>query len=781
MKTSVEKYSVCKHCGNDIPSLWKGTEFCCSGCQYVHRLIVEMDLSSFYDLRPKKIYSLSNVFRRRQDLSWLQAEFEKQEKKLTISIEGIQCVACVWLIQKIASSMGLQSVEINTVQSTLTFSQVKEKEKEILNFCEKIQDFSYRPYPFSREKRKQLSSDFVTLGIAGFLAMNSMLISASTYLGLNESDQVLYPLLSHLNALFAGLSVFYCGKGFLRRSYSCIQSGVFHFDIPIAFGMLCAFFGSLYHHFFIGFDQSYFDTISIFVFLMLLGRHMQHRWIEKNRNVLSGIDQLIGKKIYRMDPNLQQISYSEIKKGNFLWVRNGETIPVSSRVKKISGVHRIDTKWVSGETQIKQIKEGEILHAGSRIVDGGAIEIESLEDFSHSSLAALTKGMGHQDDGLDKIWETFSKRYVYVVVFLCLSAALFWVFKADRQRGLWSVVSISVLTCPCGIGIALPLARSRALAQLFSMGVSVRNAKVLDGMSQVRSILFDKTGTLTLSDMVILNSQELIALPHMEKSILFSMLAHSHHPVSRAVFEFLLGSQLELIRFEVEEVVGKGLYASHRGVDYFFGRDEILDRGRSVFIKNKTTLVCLEISEQKLEKFEAMKNYFDQRSVQMVLVSGDKKENVQGFARDIGIDVAHCYAQILPKEKAQITKRYQENGPTLFLGDGLNDISAFAQSDYSGLALSQDYSATELVDFSFQSVDLQWLEKFHQLSQKWKKAYQHSMIYTVCYNALVLPFAVAGMLSPLMAAVLMPLSSIVIVLGTQKSMNIKYDLDHRQT
>ncbi|MEZ4704370.1 MAG: heavy metal translocating P-type ATPase metal-binding domain-containing protein [Bdellovibrionota bacterium] len=772
----------CKHCGSTIPTSWKDSEFCCAGCQYVFRLIGELGADKFYQLKPQRISPLVNLFAKKQELTWLDEQLESCSDSLTVSVEGIQCVACVWLIQKMATSHGLEDIEINTFRSTLRFSNIEKRKKQIKTFLSRLQDFSYQPFPLQSGQSDPETLGMIELGIAGFLAINSMMISLSMYVGLDQQEGLLFELLTHVNALLATISVFYCGRLFVKKTWQCIRLGVFHFDVPIAFGMVTAYLGSMYHHIWVDPSKTYFDTLTIFVFLMLLGRYLQSRWIGKNRSSLSGMADLLRKTIYRFDfDRLTSISYPEIRTGDRLLIPRGHMIPVHAEVAtQHSSSWIIDKKWVTGETTHEKVNQGDQLLAGSRLIVGPSITLEALEDFDQSQISKLSMEEDFLDLHMDAPWKHFSLTYISFVLLSCLLGMLVWGGQ-DWGKALWVVVSICVVTCPCGIGIALPLARVSAIRRMFAQNVFIRKSSLLSTLHRTKTIIFDKTGTLTLSQSTLENPQMLNAVDNAEASILFSMVSQSHHPVSICLFEYLMGKPLKYHTLQVEEIAGRGLRSNHLGHLYYVGKGETPStESATVFSKDGVVLVSLHIGQQVLDRTKEVFQKLSKQNIRLVIASGDHPQRVHGLGQELGLDSRHCHAQMLPEQKAQLVKDHQKYGPTLFIGDGLNDVQAMSAADHAGLAMTEYHRATQIADFSFQSFDLAWLLDLMEVSFAWKKVRRFTFLYTLLYNALVIPWAIRGELSPLVAAILMPLSSIGMVSIAAKKMK-KHDLHHGQS
>ena len=762
MAQAQKKEKVCIHCGTLVPFSWRETDFCCSGCQYVYRLIHEYNLDRYYELKPDQNQPLVGLFQRKESFDWVDQDESVKGGKIRLEIEGVQCAACIWLVKELASQFGTARVHVNSALGTLTIDFVP-TEFELKEYLLLIQEFGYKTSKFNPKKTaKKNSSLLIRFGLSTALSINAMMISASFYVGLDRSlDPTLFGLFSNINFVLATLVVLIGGSYFLERAILALRNRVLHFDLPIAVGLVLAYVGSVVAHF-SGYDDNvYFDTVCIFISLMLLGRFLQNRMIEKNKSQILADDKLHHLKAKKINDGLEEIPFSEVKKGDHLLLSKGEIVPTDAKMisRKKS---QFSLRWINGESKPTIYQNSDTIPSGAQLLSD-SIEVETLSDFSFSTLFLLLPD-AQMEERMPKYWSAVTRYYVIAVLSLVSLSFLFWSF-IDVEKAFQIAIALSVVTCPCGLGIAVPLARSLANKKIMSLGVFVRDPYFLEMLSGIRNVFFDKTGTLTLSNLHLVNQDEVLSLSEVDLQVLFSATARSHHPASQAIYQVLLGQKITFVNASVAEVVGSGLEIRYQEQSYFLGKskqEQNENQYQISFQKNGHEILQIILEETILDHAKETIRNFKEQGIEAFQISGDKKVRVQDVALQLGIDPKNSFGECSPTEKADLIEKYDRND-SLYLGDGLNDSLAFQKAFVSGSPLTEHASLIEQSHFFFVSSSLEFLRKLFVASRKLRSTIGFNIRFAIFYNFTVVIWATMGWITPLFCAILMPLSSLFVV------------------
>jgi Cu2+-exporting ATPase len=750
---------ACLHCGSEVPSHLRSTGFCCNGCKFVYRLINSENLERFYDLKDKtKLQPKILFFKKSQNMDWFDSYPIEQSSSCEFSVEGLECTACVWLIKTLAQRMDIPNVQINSASGRLRLSSkgvLKEKLKEYFSH---LQDFGYRVYPPQQQgpENIEVRDLLLRIGIVSASVMNSMMFSFAMYLGLTEKEPFLFNLFSHLNFLFCVLAVGVGGSYFFKKAWAGLKLKLFHFDLPVSFGILAAFFGSSYSYFFANKEHVYFDTLCTFIFLMLVGRFLQVRWVVKNRASISSLKELESMKVKKIGETVSEITIDQIRTGDVLLIAPGAMAPVPSELVSPSSIE-VSQEWITGESEPVRISEKELIIAGSHNISMKPMLIKAMEEYKSGNLCNWVFDSGKSPTS--SFWQTYAQKYTLMVFFLLAFGFLYFAFT-DLERAIKTAVTISLVTCPCGIGIGIPMAQMVAQRKLLSMGIYLRDLNLLEHLSKIKTLVFDKTGTLTLSELRIKNPEELSKLSEHEKTILFNAASQSQHPVSQSIYQHLLSEDLPWKSIELNEVPGKGLDVVDGENHFFLGRSTTSEG--LIFSKNQNELMKLEFEETLLEDAKPIFRSLQDHSYAIQILSGDKAEKVDQVAIRLGLAQHQYMSRCTPDQKeGWIKKNHPEQ--ILFLGDGLNDSLALRSALISGVSLSSSLSLASNANFYFSSLNIRWLPKMLALGKQFSKVVNGNVAFSIVYNCIAVLLAMKGVLSPLGAAIVMPTVSLLVV------------------
>jgi Cu2+-exporting ATPase len=751
---------ICKHCGTEIPVFRKTTGFCCNGCKFVYQLINSENLERFYQLKSNtKLAPKILFFKRTQNLDWLDSVDTNKAAACEFTIEGIECTACVWLMKTLANRMDIPNMEINSVSGRIRISSkglVKEKLKD---FFTHLQDFGYRVFPAQKGSTENLEAKrlLFRIGIVAASVMNSMMFSFAMYLGLTNKEPFLFELFSHLNFLFCALAVGVGGSYFFRKAWAGLKMRMFHFDLPVSFGILAAFAGSSYSYFFGNQEHVYFDTLCTFIFLMLVGRFLQVRWVEKNRASISSMKELESMTVKRIGDSIQEITIDQIQSGDMLLIVPGGMVPVTSELKSPATIE-ISQEWITGESDPVEVPAGNSVSAGSHNISLQPMYVRATENYRSGDLCNwVFSSQGKSPT--TSFWQTYAQKYTLMVLSLLGFGFLYFAFT-DLERAIKTAVTISLVTCPCGIGIGIPMAQMVAQRKLLAMGIYLRDLNLLEHLKKIKTLVFDKTGTLTLAELRITNPQDLKNLQDNELSILFHAASQSQHPVSQAIYHHLMTFGLPWKKIDLREVPGQGLEIEADGLRYFLGKKPSVGDGL-VFMNQDQVLLKLEFEETLLEDARPVFQEL-QKTYNVQILSGDKLEKVSKIASRLGLGEKQCLAQCTPQQKEEWIQNHHPE-QAFFLGDGLNDSLALRKALISGVSLSSSLSLASNANFYFSTLNIRWLPKMLSLGNRFSSVVKWNVIFSIVYNCVAVVLAMIGVLSPLGAAIVMPAVSLVVV------------------
>jgi Cu2+-exporting ATPase len=776
---AAEVPTECRHCGLPIPRerRRRADPFCCTGCHTVHDLIRGSGLERFYHLRRGAIAPPAGD--RTDSFAWVErltaGDGPTGVRGLALDVQGVHCAACVWLLQELFTrTPGAVHLRVNPAAGTaeVTWSPAA---GDLRAFLAEALRFGYRFGPARKQPAAKSRALLLRLGISAAAAMNVMMFSLSYYFGLSPEDGVVFPYFGWLNLALGTVAVAAAGPVFFRGAWLGLRRGIAHLDLPISLGILLAWGGSVWAHFARGPRAAYFDSLAAFVTLMLLGRWLQERVLERNRRALlaaGGAEALSARRL--RDGRLEPVSASELRHGDEVWVVPGDLVPLDGRLLERPGVVSLD--WIDGESRPRPVEAGDTIRAGSFNAGDSALRVTALQDFGDSRLVGLLAMAPEPDEARrsGRWWHRVSTAYVAVVLILAAMGFAAW-WPAGAERALQVTVSILVVTCPCALGLATPLAHEMVHAALRRRGVFVRSATYSDRALSVRKILFDKTGTLTHGGARVGDEgrRAIRSLSHDARRALYNLAVRSNHPVSVAVAAAVAEDGApELLRgADVREWPGLGLEWADGARVWRLGRRDFAVGGagdgaaagtEAVFSADGRPLAAIPWGEALRDDAREEIAALTGRGLEVHLLSGDAPDRVEAAARELGIPAERARARLSPEDKAARVAELDDRD-TLMIGDGLNDAPSLTAAWTSATPAVDHASLPARADFYFLGGGLGAVRAALLLPRALRTVVRDNLVVAVAYNAAVLALCFAGLATPVHAAVLMPLSSAAVV------------------
>ena len=771
----------CYHCGIPCPDEKihiQDKYFCCNGCKTVFQILEDSNLCQYYNL--EKIAGNTPKF---ETFAYLENPIIVNEildfknttiAKVTFYIPTIHCSSCLYLLEnlyRINTSIERSDVDFLKKQVSISFQH---QTISLRSVAELLTSLGYEPLisqgDVIKEKKYPIERQLLTrLGVAGFCAGNIMLFSFPEYLGLE--DVTYKHLFGYLNIFLAIPVVFYSGSGYFDSVYKSLLKRVINLDFPILLSILTAFSVGIYQ---VIFNQSagYFDSVTGLIFFLLIGKWYQQKtynFLSFERDYKSYFPMAVTQILFGKEVS---ISIGELKKGDKILVRNGELMPADSMLYK--GKAEIDYSFVTGESALEQKQLGDFLYAGGRQV-GGTLEMEVLKEVSQSYLTQLWNNDTFQKTQESSI-KTFSnivgKYFTFGVLTLAFSVAIYWYFQ-DSSKLLNAFVSILIIACPCTLSLSYPFALGNGMRLLGKQHFYLKNGEVIEKMANCDTIVFDKTGTITKTEKSFPIFKGIRQLTFFEKQLVASLVSNSSHPISVKIKGILATDELLLIQ-NFQEFSGKGIKGNFEGLELKLGSKSWLNVSET---PNKSSKVgsseaYLSINKQYLGYFEIPNAYRQgieftikklTKKYLTYLLSGDNDSERQKLA-EVFMDKDNLVFECSPQDKLAFIKKLQNEGKkVIMIGDGLNDAGALKQADV-GIAVTENtLNFTPMSDGILKGENLTKLPKFLNYSKFGLKLIKFSYTFSFLYNCIGLSFAVQGNLSPVIAAILMPLNSITLV------------------
>jgi len=687
-----------------------------------------------------------------------------------LSVPGIRCGACVANIEKaLRDCDGVASVRANLTLRRVRIT-LKGPETDPLPIVETLANLGYEAQPVDAVERDG-STDGTSGGgllrataVAGFGAMNVMLLSVAVWSGAEGATRETFHLIS---ALIAVPVVTYAGQPFFRSAAAALRRGQLNMEVPIALAVLLALALSLYETA-RGGEQVFFDAAVTLLFFLLIGRYLDQLMREKARDAGAGLARLApkGAMVQQADQSFRYLALDAVKEGMVVHIASGERVPVDVRI--CSGNTDIDRSLVTGEAMPVFAGPKDTLEAGTLNLTGG-VDAVVLRNSAESFLAQMIKMLNDAECGRGayiRIADQAAHLYAPVVHLLALMAFVGWMFATggDWQKSIFVAISVLIITCPCALGLAVPVAHVVAAGRLMRNGILMKDGSAIERLAQIHHVVFDKTGTLTTSTAAAGPvTGDPAALPSAK-----ALASHSLHPAARAIAECISG-QLPCVQDPVE-VPGFGVEGVIDGRRARLGRTDWVAAITSVdpeiaepaFGFEDGPVLTFSLREtlrpgahRTIAKLKAAR-------IPITMLSGDNAERVDRMARELEIDDVRHGAT--PAEKVACLDALRREGRhTLMVGDGLNDSAALAAAHVSMAPASASDAGRMAADFVLVRDGLEAVSEAFEVACATAKIVRQNFLLAVAYNCLAIPLAIAGLVTPLLAALAMSLSSILVI------------------
>lgn len=768
----------CTHCGDECPDdhpVYDEKDFCCNGCQVVYSVLKDNGLSDYYNfetnpgISQKSISNKNYSFLDDDDVINNILEFREDNlAKISFTLPQIHCASCIWLLENLSKlNPGILGSRVNFLSKTATVSY-NPNNISLRKVVELLASIGYPP-ELNLQKltnAKNPGQDrtlYYKLGLAGFSFGNIMLLSFPEYLGFEQASVKFY--IGYLNIILALPVILYSGFDYLRSAFWTIKMKQINIDIPIAVGMLTLFLRSVYE-IVSQTGEGYMDSLAGFIFFLLIGKWFQHYTfysIAFDRNYRSYFP--ISATTKTAD-GWETKSLDKLDTGDILLVKNEEIIPGDALLLK--GDASIDYSFVTGESDLLRKKVGDKLFAGGKNI-GNNVHIQLLKKVDQSY---LTKLWDEDSFSIDKESKTqtligkIGKYFTITIMSIAVMTLVYWLIF-DQSLAFNAFTAVLIVACPCALALAIPFSYGNILRILGKKNFYLKNVQVIDRIQQVDEIIFDKTGTITDHKNIVATLQQ-DNISDATLSLIKSTVFQSNHPLSKAIFASLDGVNYVQEVDTFVETTGKGIEAKigndHVKVGsslFVLGHEDHREKG--VLIAINGVVIASYSIEHKLR--EGVRELVDTlgKNYSISILSGDNDKEEQRL-RSFFPDHTSMIFNQTPMDKLNYIKTRQELGhKVLMIGDGLNDAGALMQSDV-GIVISEDSNNfTPACDAILGAQSFSRLLGYLTYLKQARNIIIGAFVLAFLYNVLGLYFAVRGELAPVVAAIIMPVSSVTVM------------------
>ena len=780
----------CYHCGDDCgkkPIEHDGKNFCCNGCKTVYDIFSTNDLSYYYDLQssagatPKMVEGKYDFLNETSIIGKLLEFNEDKLQIINLYIPHIHCSSCIWILEnlnKLNTAISSSQVDFPKKTVRIVYNPKLLNLKDLVILLARI---GYEPFisldDFDKGKKKVNRSLIYKLGVAGFAFGNVMFLSFPEYFQVDGFWLDQYKgLFRWLMFAFSLPVVFYAGQDYFISAYKGLRSKILNIDVPIALGILVLFTRSTLEIIF-DWGTGFFDSLTGLIFFLLLGKFFQQKtysFLSFERDYKSyfpiAITRITNKNIE------ETVQVYDIKRGDRLLIRNEELIPVDGIL--INGRAQIDYSFVTGESEPVFKESGDKIYAGGKQLEG-AIEMDVLKSVSQSYLTQLWSNSVFSDDNssnFQTLTDSIGKRFTWAVLTIAFIATAFWLYY-DSSKAMNVFTAVLIIACPCAIALAAPFTLGNMLRIFGRKKFYLKDTQTVEQLAQIDTAIFDKTGTITTTQKSSA-TYEGMRLTFEEESLLKNTLRASNHPLSRTLYDLLAAHNIVPLD-EYQEHLGQGLEGKKDDGHIKVGSADFV--GNAMNVDSQNTSVHISSNNTYKGRFvfhnhyrEGVSDAFKEMkgALELAILSGDN-EGEKTRLEKLLPKLVPMYFNQKPNDKLAFIKSLQDQGKkVMMVGDGLNDAGALAKSDV-GIAISENVNVfSPACDGILDASKFKQLYKYILASKKAIKIIKLSFLLSFLYNIVGLYFAVTGQLEPVIAAILMPLSSISVVGFTTLATNI---------
>ncbi len=792
---------TCAHCGLPVPPdmMERGStdQFCCTGCRAVYAAIRSAGLDHYYDIRDRvastdqtPAQTSGSRFDAFDDSQFIEkyARGTETHRSIDFYVEGMHCPACVWLIEQLpAACSGVRQARVNLSSQSVTIDWVPEQ-TSLSNVARQLDAFGYTPHAYKQrglQEHRHLEDrrSLVRIAVAGAIAGNVMLISFALYGGMLHGMESIYRNLFHITcAGLTGVAIVWPGRVFFSGAWRALRSGHIHMDVPVAVGLAAGTLWSMVAAS-IGMESVYFDSMTLLIFLLLIGRWVQQRQQRRSQDALELLFTLTPATArVRRDSHWQETAAETLAVGDLVLVLPGETFPADGVVR--SGSTTVDLSLLSGETRPVDISEETEISAGA-INLTSPVDVQVIatgEDTRVAHLMKLVEDAAKRRAPIVALADRIAGWFVMIVLLLACMTAGIWML-IDATSAIEHAVALLIITCPCALGLATPLALMTGIGQAARDRILIKGGDVIERLITPGIIYFDKTGTLTRGNLRVIQWFGDVQA----RTCIAALEQHSSHAIARAILNESKDEQFPPVANVVVHH-GLGVAGTVDRQDVRVGSVQYIApdarslpetvcevvvaaqrHGQTVILCERNGRIIGGVVLGDTVRTESGDVIAHLRSIgwRIGMISGDAQHVVDDVARQLNLDADWCHGNVSPEQKLAMIE--QAPGETVVMvGDGVNDAAALAAAQV-GIAVRGSAEASMAAADVFLARGIEQLPELMHGSHRCFHTIRRNLVVSLCYNVVGVSLAVAGLINPILAAILMPASSLTVMMMSYRS------------
>ena len=772
--------------------------FCCKGCQGVYHLLNEEGLGTFYDKLGDT--RLQPALQNRDDLEKFDLEGFKNKYikahgdgllEVSLIIEGIHCSACVWLNEKVLHKTD------GVIEATINYTNNKAKvvwDPEVVKLSqiiETIRSIGYNAYPYDprlqEERAVKTRKEYYSRILVGiFGTMNIMWIAIAHYAGyFTGMKQEFKDILNVAEFLLATPVLFYSGWIFFRGAWYGYKNRIVNMDTLVASGALSAYLYSIYAMV-TRQGEVYFDSVVMIITFVLVGKYLE---VLSKKQAVDTLDSIIGSTPSEVtvisNGNKSLVSAENVIVGDIIELKPGEKVVIDGRL--VSGEGSFDESSLTGENEPIYKKTGDEILSGSICLDS-VVRYEAIKDASSSllnSIVSLLEESITKKPRIEQLANTISGYFSTTILLIALFTFAGWYFIGGSfEEALIVGISVIVIACPCALGLATPMATLVGISIAAKRGILFKEAAFLETMAKSDLLALDKTGTITEGKPSVVAAE---IFHDFDPGLLYSLVKSSNHPVSQGIATYLESGEESLAELQLSgsrSIEARGIQAFFEGKKLIGGNPDFMEEsGISVAHQSENSLFFFAVDGELAARFELSDTIREDAAqtisqlkglgIRVVMLTGDHEQSARKVAQAVGIE--EYYAKLLPQDKAEMIDRFHTEGHIVVMaGDGINDAIALTSSDIaiamgSGADIAISVSDVVLIDEKPKSI-----YEAYKISRRTFQSVKENLGFSILYNTVAVPLAVAGFVNPLVAALSMSLSSLVVVANSMRIKRLKF-------
>ena len=789
---------TCDHChlefSQDVMIEDNGHYFCCNGCQGVFHLLSDEGLDSFYEKSknvklapPTQQYEDSSNF----DSPAFYDKFVKTNSdgfsEVSLIIEGIHCSACVWLNEKALHKMdGIVEANINFTNNKAQIVWADDIVK-LSQIIDMIRAIGYNAFPYDASLQEAHANKvrkdyYLRMSVAIFAAMNVMWIAVAQYAGyFTGITQEMKTILNIAEGVLATPVLFYSGWVFFRGAYYGLRNKVINMDLLVATGALTTYIYSVYititEH-----GEAYFDSVSMIITFVLIGKFLE---VLSKKSAADTLD-VIGKhlpsevKVVK-DGKIESRKLEDVTIGDIVYVSSGERVLIDGEILKGEG--SFDESNLTGESEPIYKKIDDKVISGTISIDAD-IQYKATKDFEHSTLSnlvTLLESAINKKPKIEQLANKLSEHFSTTILALSLITFIaWWLWPHAFEESLMVGISVIIIACPCALGLATPVATLVGLSLGVKKGILFKEAAQLETMAKANVLVVDKTGTLTHGKPEVVKET---VFEDFDKTILYSLVKSSNHPVAIGVKKFVKTEQ-EVLFDEYMQIPAKGIVARINNSLILGGNYRLLqdngieiefssDKSTFYYAIDKKVVAIYELEDTLKEGAQELVTNLKDKNIETFMLTGDHQKSALDIAHKVGISNVHY--ELSPQDKLAFIEQLHKDGKVVVMvGDGINDVLALAKADIGIVMGSGSDIAIDVGDVVLMNNSLKSLLDAFKISTTTFKLIKQNFAISLIYNGITIPLAMAGLIIPLIAAISMSFSSLLVV-GNSMRIKVKWN------